>query len=78
MQPDIPQTQRPQQRITDRMYEHIGIAMPHRPALGWDMHPSQPKRSALGQLMKIYPKTNTQTTHKKRRPGFTGRRKYII
>jgi hypothetical protein len=57
MHPDIPEVQCAKQSITNRMDQHIRIAMPKRPATERDGHTPQPELPALRQLMKIYAKS---------------------
>ena len=63
---DVAEAGSAEQRITDRMDQHIRITMADRTAVRRDLNTSQPKRPSLRQLMKIYSKAYT---HNKNGPG---------
>src|SRR6201991_1263870 len=50
---NIPQRQRAQQGVADRMDQYVGVAVAHCAPCRRDRHPAQPEGPALRHLMKI-------------------------
>lgn len=58
--PDIFRRDRSQQRVGDRVQQHVGVAVPDRMHLGRHIDPADPQRTAVTKPVRVVPESDAK------------------